>query len=300
MRKNMDRIDIEIKNKLTVLLPNFIKKLDNVQCETYILNDSGLLGVGIERNSKTKIFERFNNIIMKDKTYVFNGKEINLLVLLLENSKSLNEFTKIAEDFVSGNINRRKLLCDNPYEWWETWKNLIGNKSVDNEIYTLLAELLIYKYIYDKDKTAIWNTLNTPTHDIETDIASYEVKSTLKKYETKINVSSEYQLKQGTNPIYLFFVRLEESLDGFSLEDLLNQFDKNKKEDLEDILSKIPKLDETHLRTAKYKVLEVLKYNIDDEFPLLNINYDNIPSNIKHIQYELSLDGLDCERITIF
>lgn len=265
-----------------------IKQENNMKFYTFVMNDE--MGVGIIYNKIDEIHESFNSFSLCTKTYFYDEKNTTFIMLLKKGKKGLKDFSRVCASFVCEE-NRNSIIL-NPIDWWEEWRQLIGNTNKEQAIYPLIAELLLYYYVYKNDSTAKWNYHTYPTHDIESDSKTYEVKSTLSKYNSIIHVSSENQLKRGKNPLFLFFVRMEESLDGLCLEDVLNKFCSEKKSELMCSIKKAYPNLQTHQKKKKFKILDIRKYVVDDNFPVLNIDRNQIPSCINHISYDIDLLGL--------
>ena len=191
----------------------------------------------------------------------------------------------------------RKNLLNNPQEWVDKWKSLLGNKSESDMDYSYLGELIILYYLLSKNNEIILT--NYGSYDIESKEKNYEVKTTIMKYMSVIEVHSQYQLERlNKNPLELYFVRLEEANVGISIDKIIELLYK-KNYDINKINKKIKDIS-TESRKKIYRILEIRKYNIDDKFPKItssSFKNDKIPKNIIGIKYSIDLDGINYEKI---
>ena len=109
---------------------------------------------------------------------------------------------------------------------WERHFSLEKASSLD------MTFALVEKY--RDDKTTEWAATRSGSHDIECTTESVEVKSTIKRYGATITISGQHQLEH-VKPLWLYFCRMEESLEGFSINDakdilVANGYDENKLE----------------------------------------------------------------------
>ena len=96
---------------------------------------------------------------------------------------------------------------------------MLGDSKTKRHSYDVIAELLALDLLYSQDKSIIWTAAQAGSHDIESDSISFEVKSTVKKSETSVTISSQHQLLS-QKPLYLLFCRMEKSSLGLSINDL--------------------------------------------------------------------------------
>lgn len=97
----------------------------------------------------------------------------------------------------------------------------MGNRRSEKTGYNVIAEMLALKSICESDKTVKWASEHMGNHDLESDFVSIEVKSTIKKSDTNVTISSQHQLKS-ERPLFLYFCRLEESAQGVSINNVKN------------------------------------------------------------------------------
>ena len=193
----------------------------------------------------------------------------------------------------------RALLISKPQQWVDKWSVLIGNKKSNQSIYPAIGELIILKYLYSKDKSAQMTSFGSV--DIETNTSNYEVKTTINRYDTLITVHSKYQLnKVDGKPLFLYFVRLENSLTGLSFNSLINSLTQLGY-DISSIKAKYENIN-SELKNQCFRIDEVKEYAIDDKFPkIVDSSFKNgkIPENIVGLEYTINLIGLPCNNIEI-
>jgi hypothetical protein len=151
--------------------------------------------------------------------------------------------------------------------------------------------------LYKNDNSIQWTASHAGSHDIESDTACYEIKSSLKKSETKVTISSQFQL-DSTNPLQLWFIRLEESQQGVSINDVKDELIKSgyNAAVIESELEQRGFILGNRIRERKYVILEKRKYNVDSDFPRIvesSFKNDVYPRNIVKILYTIDLEGLD-------
>ena len=264
----------------------------------YVIRISEGYGVAIEVNNDLEVAEKFNNIKLHTGAMILDGEAKNFLILRSAFEEYRYEFASVCAEFVDpgdNGENRDALLAD-PYTWWVKWKELVGNTNRDQRVYNVIAEMMVLDYKYKKDMTTEWASTKMGSHDIECAEESCEVKSTLKRYGADITISSQHQLEH-IKPLFIYFCRLEESLEGISINELKTQlitdgYDEGK---LEIELEKQGFERGSNIRNKKYKKLEGRIYEVDEAFPKIvrsSFKDDKYPDAIIHIQYTVNLDGI--------
>lgn len=265
----------------------------------YVIRTSDGYGVAVPYNGCKVVSEKFSNCKIHNKVLVIDGKE-NMFLILSCNLNSLRyEFASVCAQFVDpgeGGVDRENII-KNPAEWWKHWKNLLGNAISEKKPYDLIAEMLVLEHLIREGKKVLWTSLNSGSHDIETNEESYEVKSTIKRYGATVTVAGQHQL-QSTKKLYLFFCRLERSVTGVSINDMKESLIQAgySGETLEQHLSELGYEIGMSIREEKYKILEKRKYEIDQNFPKItpsSFKDNKIPNKIIQITYTVDLDGLE-------
>lgn len=229
-------------------------------------------------------------------------REIPVLMLTSNVEALRYEFAAVCAQFVDPGKNgeERDMLIKEPAGWWNNWKNLLGNAVHDKTPYSVLGELLTYEKLIDEGITPVWSAVNKSTHDIETGRFSFEVKSTVNRYDNTVKINSQFQLQTNSKPLYLVFCRFEPSENGFSLTDAVNRLVTKgaDEERLNTALNSMGFESGSSARKQKYKVLEMRKYITGGSFPRIDAaSFQNgkIPPAITKITYEIDLTGLDYE-----
>lgn len=252
-------------------------------------------GVAIEFHSKKPFYEESANTTMRSQEFLVNGKVSSLLVLTCCDEAYRNEFADLCFHFVAPGENRQ-LLISNPLEWWNQWTSLLGNRKSQGRCYDVLAELIVLDSIFIKDDSVQWTASHAGSHDIETNEKCFEVKSTVKKNETSVTISSQHQLFSEKD-LELHFLRLELSENGKSINDMKEQlvlhgYDEAQLESqLEERGFKLG----SSIRDRKFVLLEKRIYKVDDTFPKItatSFKNDVFPQNITKILYTIDLEGI--------
>ena len=291
----------EIRNYFASLVKPGAMKIKSLPEEypAYVIRIPDGYGVAIEADDQLEVSETFNSCKFHTGPITINGITRNYLILRSAFEEYRYEFASLCAEFVEpGDYGKnRNLLLADPYTWWVKWKELLGNTNREQRVYNVIAEMLVLDHKYSADKSTEWAATHMSSHDIECAEESCEVKSTIKKSSAEITISSQHQLEH-VKRLFLYFCRMEESLEGVSINEVKNTlvshgYDENK---LEMELEKQGFEKGTNIRNKKYKVLEKRKYEVDDSFPRIvqgSFKDDKFPNAITHIEYTVDLDGID-------
>ncbi len=294
----------EISNDFSNLTSSNIRKIESLPDDypAITLKSLNFYGVGIEYTETDEVFESFANVRMRTAELTYNGEEKRFLLLTSSVNELRNEFAIICGNFLEPGYlgEKRKELLKDPVSWWENWSNLLGNAVKNKEVYSLFGELLALESLWPGEGNIreIWAGPWNGTHDIELPGASYEIKSTIKKFDSEIVVSSQYQFERNNTPLYLFFYRFEKSMTGETIDTLLERM-KEKEIDLtviEEVLTAYGLEKGNSKRKNKYKILEKRIYEIDENFPLISaksFKENALPYNVKKFSYTIDLEGLE-------
>ncbi|WP_027438320.1 PD-(D/E)XK motif protein [Lachnospira multipara] len=265
------------------------------QYSAIALRDDDKYGVAIEINKEKNVSEKFSSCELNTQTIYDNKK---YLVLSCKVESLRYEFASVCAEFLEPGKDgsHRKEILDDPFQWWTNWCKLMGNTFSRMEAYSVIAEMLVLEKLFKEDKDIEWTAVNAGSHDIESNQSSFEVKSTIKRYEASITISSQHQLKS-EKALYLYFCRLEKSKEGLSINDvkdmLINDgYDEDK---IEYQLSYLGYNNGASIREEKYKILEKRRYIVDDKFPRIvdaSFKDDHIPDSVIKLTYTVDLDGL--------
>lgn len=275
-----------------------IKSLPENYRAMTVRNNEGY-GVAVKFNDERDISEKFANCRLYTQNLFIDGVESKYLVLSCMLDSLRYEFATICAQFIEpgeDGIDRKNLLLD-PLKWWMQWRELLGNTITNKKAYSVIAEMIVLDNILSEDTSVEWTAINSGSHDIEGVLGSYEVKSTLKRYETTVTIAGQHQL-QSLKRLQLYFCRLEKSKTGVSINDMKEKLisDGYDKDKIEQQLYHLGYEYGSSVREEKYKVLEKRKYEVDDKFPKItkaSFKDDHIPESVIQITYTIDLNGLE-------
>jgi hypothetical protein len=243
-----------------------------------------------------KINEEFANIKLYNLEQHISGSQINSLVLHCLDHSKREQFALICEDFI--NPAKRAEISADPYEWWKSWSELLGNSSSDASPHSVLGELLVWRRMFNSGVTMSWSGPDGSTHDLIGDVFDIEVKSTTQRYGKRITISGEHQLHvaQGKK-LYLAFMRFEQSIGGECVNgvksDLLSHGvnTTSLEKDLDHLGMPIGR----HAREISYMLHDAEIYEVSSSFPKIvpsSFSGGVIPNGIEKIKYEVDLSLL--------
>ena len=290
----------EVKNKLASTHKNSLRKLTSLPdtAEGFVVRDAYWYGVGVPYTGKV-ISESFANARIRSGEFRSGGTDISLLVLECSIEDVRNQFATLCVEFLDpGNNNylRHALLAD-PYLWWKKWRELLGNTIHEKKPYQILGELITLEYLIKSGVEAVWQGAAGSTKDIDTDLFSCEVKSTVDRYTTEITVSSKFQLVASGKPLKLAFARFEPTSSGDSLAKVIDRLcelgsDRNA---LLMMLARQGVAPGNIAYTATYNLLELRFYDVDETFPIISDKSfvdGHMPQNVVHFTYTIDLAGI--------
>lgn len=264
----------------------------------YIIRIYDGYGVAIPVNNDMEVAEHFNSCKFRTGLLSIGGNPSNYLMLLSAFEEYRYEFASLCAEllFPGENGKDRTDLLSNPLGWWKRWKELVGNDLKERTVYYIIAELQVLEHKLATDPTAEWAATRKGSHDIECAEESCEVKSTCKRYGSEITIAGQHQLLHN-KPLYLYFLRMEESQEGVSINDMkarLVQAGYNPGK-LEIELQQQGLEHGASIRNQKYKTLEKRKYAVDENFPSItreSFKNNQPPAGITQIVYTVDLDAV--------
>lgn len=264
----------------------------------YIIRIPDGYGVAIPVNKDMEVAENFNSCKFRTGLLSIGGNPSNYLMLISAFEEYRYEFASLCAELLSPGENGRdrKALLEDPLNWWKRWKELVGNDIKDKAVYSIIAELRVLEHKRISDPSAEWTATHMGSHDIECSTESCEVKSTCKRYGAEVTIAGQHQLVH-KKPLYLYFIRMEESLEGISVNDMKKRlvqtgYDPAK---LEMELQQQGLEHGASIRDKKYKILEKRKYIVDESFPCItreSFKNNQLPAGIIQIVYTVDLDAL--------
>ncbi|WJD72333.1 PD-(D/E)XK motif protein [Pseudomonas asiatica] len=274
------------------------------ECPAWIFRESDSFGVAVECSESLEISEGFAGARLRTVERIVTGQ--NRRFLRLESSMEWlrNEFGLICAHMASvghGNDARSALLAD-PLAWWERWRHLLGNALIDKHGYEVLAELLALETLVTKGNTYEWSGPFGGVVDIKTLATDYEVKSTISRYGTIINISGQFQLAASSGkPLKLVHFRFEPVNDGLSIDLVCDRLIALGVDAamLEGALQRLGMEAGCSARKESYNLLEVRSYTVDDNFPRItpaSFKSGVMPTGVVQLEYGVDLSGLTSQQ----
>lgn len=192
---------------------------------------------------------------------------------------------------------RAAVLAD-PAAWWRNWRELLGNAVRERKPYSVLGELLAFERLLDLGQQPVWLGPAKSSHDIETPLASYEIKSTVSKYSSTFHAAGQFQLgAPAGKELFLIYQRFEPSTSGHSIDAVIQRI-ADKAHDTTELQLDLARLGYeagAGDRRKTYKLLESKKYTVDGNFPRIipaSFIGGALPAGIVSVEYEVDLAGL--------
>lgn len=299
----------EIRNSFAQVRVNSALKIkceDVQQFDTWVIRQWDWLGVGILNVNDVIISETFSNARLFNLSMTIGNQELNLIIFASDNEELRNEFATVCAEFchVGDHGLHRKQIQQDPLSWWNRWRQLLGNTVTEKKSYSVLAELLIFEQLLKRGEKASWTAQINATHDIQTENESFEVKATIKRYGSTFTVSSEFQLTETAQKLFIIFCRFEESEHGINIDDIVKRLVElgSSKEKLEQTLKRYELEVGRKARNIRYIVHEVIQYTVDENFPRITAESfigGKFPTGIENLKYEVDLDSIVGSRFEI-
>lgn len=282
-----------------------ISELDS-QYPGWTVKFSDSYGVAIPYSGNENINEFFSNAHIKSDTLVeSNGSEQKAIILTADFSVAEGPFSTLCEEllFPGENGKNRSLISLSPVAWWQEWKELLGNRNIDEKVYDTLGELCVLKYLSSIGEEANWDGPNSSTYDIEIENGFVEVKSTTSRSKREVTISNQFQLDPPGKKLDLVLCQFEHSVqNGVSIdqivEDLINMG--ISRDYLNTRLEKKGLEEGMSARKRTFILHDMLRYRITEEFPRItpaSFIGGVMPLGITKITYTVSLDGLEAESL---
>lgn len=245
--------------------------------------------------------EDFSNAAIYCDYIGINGKNQKVLILSSKTQSMDSAFANLCLDFVNPGAGGeyRKALLESPVKWWSSWKELLGNKSIDERVYDVIGELSLLKYYAQKGVNPKWNGPNQSSYDIETEEFFVEVKSSVNRTRKEVTISSIYQLSNLNKKLYLAFCTFELTAgQGISINSLV--------QDLRELGYNIAVINEAlekkgfgvgkSDRNKTFILHSIYQYTVDESFPkVVEQSFVDgvLPSGVIDVSYTVDLTGLD-------
>jgi hypothetical protein len=274
-------------------------------CPAWVFREDGRFGVAIECSELLEISEGFAGARLRTVDRVVAGQQRRFLRLESSIEWLRNEFGLICGHMVSvgaGSAVRQALLAD-PLVWWQRWRHLLGNALVDKHGYDVLAELLALEILVIKGTACEWSGPFGGVVDIKTPVNDFEVKSTISRYGTMINVSGQFQLAASSGkPLQLVHFRFEPVDDGLSIDLVCDRLVALGVDSamLEAALQRLGMEAGCSARKEAYNLLEARSYTVDNSFPRITPEsfIDGVlPAGVVQLEYRVDLSGLKSQQL---
>ena len=306
---NISELGDQIYTKLQVQLytddDRKMVKLDGLpeQYPAYTIAYNGEIGVMVQADDPPEIDESFEGFRIGILHLVDFGTGV-MLTTNKRDADALKEFAEVCSTFVEpGDDGRNRLMVTtDPFQWYSLKSKMYGNAMKRKQPSEVLAELCSLYLAKKNGLDPVWEGPNGSLVDIRAREQDIEVKSTIYQDRTEIRISRELQLDKAENDLHLYFVSLQESESGRSIEDMVRilveqGFDED---DLEKKLSKRGYGKGKNSRTEKYLVTKVWDFIVDEDFPkIVPASFKNgkMPPFITKIEYTINVAGLEYKNL---
>jgi hypothetical protein len=276
-------------------------------CPAWIFREGDTFGVAVECSEPLDISEGFAGARFRTVERVVAGQHRRFLRLESSLEWVRNEFGLICEHMVSAGSDTavRQALLANPLAWWQRWRHLLGNALVEKHGYDVLAELLALETLVIKGTAFEWSGPFGGVVDIKTPATDYEVKSTISRYGTVINISGQFQLATSSGkPLQLVHFRFEPVNDGLSIDHVCDRLIARGVDAamLEGALRRLGMEAGCSARKEGYNLLEARSYTVDESFPRItpaNFIGGVLPAGVVQFEYAVDLSGLRSQQLEI-
>ena len=273
----------------------------NGKVRAFLAKSNDYHGVALENVNNVSINERFVNVNIKNMEFEINNKKIPVIYLYSQKNIELKDFAFLAEHFLS--LENEDEIIANPLEWVNDWKNMLGDSKRKLKTYDVLGELISFKYVFKNDNKAHWQASDHGVHDIETPDKCFEVKSTIKREETTVTISSAFQLMSNKDEKLLYCRFETDDTSDLTINKMVTEIvNLGYDEDvIEDELSRLGYPKGMSSRNIGYNLLDMREFDVNDEnFPIIKLDVINKlgpKNNIIGFKLDLDLSGLDYKKI---
>jgi hypothetical protein len=257
-------------------------------------------GVAIPYDGSDDINESFASAKIRSMTINFKSGETRNAIVLITNSETIKiPFASLCEALVDPGEKgeRRESIETDPVSWWKEWKELLGNKNIDDRIYDVLGELCVLKYAVDNNEDAEWNGPEGASYDIETHDRFIEVKSSINREKREVTISNQFQLDPPNKKLDLILCQFEPTIfSGISIESIIYDF-KKLGYNIDTLNSKLELLGLEIGMSARKRTFilhDMLLYSVDESFPRItpaSFIEGVMPKGIIKISYTVDLSG---------
>lgn len=279
-----------------------IVELEDTEHPAWTVKFMDSYGVAIPYAGEEEINETFANAKIRSTDIRFRDEKIRRAIVLTTDSDEISvPFSMLCEALIDPGENGeyRTVIESSPIIWWKDWKELLGNKNIDERIYDILGELCVLKYAVQNGEDAEWNGPDGASYDIETNDRFIEVKSSINREKKEVTISSQFQLFPPGKPLDLVLCRFEPAvISGISIDGVLSDFKSmgyntdflNRKLEFRGFEQGMS------ARKKKFLLHQMLLYKVDDSFPRItpeSFAGGVLPAGITKITYTVDLSGMN-------
>lgn len=279
-----------------------ISSLDKTEYKAWTIKTPASVGVAIPLEYSGPVKESFASVEMFDEDIALaEGEVCRCLLLMAGHDQEKRSFASLCSEFVTPGLNgaSRSEVSQDPIAWWLEWKELLGNKNINERVYDVIAELSVLMHVASSGEFAEWNGPIGATYDIDCDDRFIEVKSTTARNRKEITLNNRFQLvPPDGRALSLVLCQLESSSSGRSINGLVQQLAELGFSEI-DLNAKLAKLGLGEGKSARnrcYIMHAMTEYAIDDDFPAIRDESfvdGKLPRCVTGLTYTLSLDGID-------
>lgn len=276
--------------------------------ECWTIKTGNTYGVALPISQEMLISEHFAGAHLYTDIIVLDGNKVQPALLLMAKSEEIQiPFSTLCAELVNPGVDgefRREILSS-PTAWWMQWKELLGNRDVDERVYDVLGELLTLHYLAVHGENAVWNGPSGATYDIDCDGKFYEVKSTTARNKREITLSNLFQLDPPNGfPLFLVLCQFEQAQTGISINSVVNELASLGYSSiaLNEKLETLGLEKGKSARNRQYILHAMLEYKVDESFPAIRESSfvdGHKPTGVKSITYTVSLDGVDATNLIL-
>lgn len=258
-------------------------------------------GVAIPYVKDKEINETFANVrIYSGEISLNGGSPQPALILCTEDKDNKEPFASLCAGLIDPGVSgeKRNDILANPVQWWKAWKEMLGNRSIDERIYDVLGELCVLYELVLSGEDAKWNGPDGASYDIECEHNFVEVKSTISRNKKEVTISNQFQLDPLDKKLFLCLCQFEPSVEtGVSINSILEKFVAlgYNKSLLNQKLNQLGLEEGMSSRNRCFILHDILKYTVDASFPRITASSfigGVLPQKITRITYTVDLSGL--------
>ncbi|RQO51048.1 PD-(D/E)XK motif protein [Pseudomonas sp. KBW05] len=272
-------------------------------CPAWVFREGETFGVAVELQTDLALSEGFAGARLRTVKRVIAGQTRHFLRLESSTEWLRNEFGVICEHMVAPGADEtpREALLADPLVWWERWRHLLGNALVNRTSYDTLAEVLAIERLVSLGIKFDWRGPSGGTVDIQTPTESFEIKSTISRYDSRVHIAGQFQLALNSGqPLSLVHYRFEPSLQGESIDSVCKRLVTAGVQSalLEDSLARCGLEVGCSARKETFNVLEANVYLVDEYFPKVTPESfvgGVLPAGVVHLEYQVDLSALQSE-----